>query len=429
MNVLVVGGGGREHALAWGLRRSPHVENVFCAPGNGGTGAVARNVPVDWENPVEFSVFLDAEKIGLTVIGPEAPLVEGLADRLRREGRPVFGPSAGAARLEGSKAFAKTFMKAHGIPTADFKIFTRAEEAVAFVKGGSWPESLRVVKASGLAAGKGVVVASSREEVLSALEDMMVRRVFGAAGDVVVLEEALSGEELSVIALCDGKTLRPLVSAQDHKRIFDGDRGPNTGGMGAYGPVPRATPALMQEIEEKVFAPFLKGLAAENLDYRGAIYFGLMLTPAGPRVLEFNVRFGDPETQVIVPMVENDWLDLLLATAQGRLDDVSVVICPGAGLCVVLAAEGYPGEIKKGASIRGLEQAAQVPGVTVFHAGTALRENETVVSGGRVLAVTALGPDLPSARDTAYQAVGMIHFDGAHYRNDIAVKGLPKPAK
>jgi phosphoribosylamine--glycine ligase len=405
------------------VRRSPKAAKVYCAPGNPGIAAVAECVALDAKDHAAVKAFVKEKEIGLVVIGPEAPLVDGLADALRAGGTDVFGVGKAAAQLEGSKAFAKDFMRRHRLPTADYKVFTKSADALTHVRSTAYNPTFRVVKASGLAAGKGVVVAKSVDEVLAALEDMMVRRVFGAAGDEVVLEETLDGEELSVIALCDGKALLPLLPTQDHKRIFEGDEGPNTGGMGAYGPVPQVSHALWKRVEDEVCAPFLKGLQADGLDYRGAIYFGIMLTRQGPKLLEFNVRFGDPETQVILPMVENDWLDLLDAAARGRLADVAVRRRPGAGVTVVMAAQGYPAEPRKGDAITGLDEAAAAD-VLVFHAGTAAKDGRVVTAGGRVLAVTALGADLGEARGKAFRAVDKIRFEGAQFRRDIGAKGM-----
>jgi phosphoribosylamine---glycine ligase len=424
MNVLVIGGGGREHALVWAVKKSRGIEKVYCSPGNAGIAREAACVSLDLKDHASVAAFVKEKGISLTLIGPEAPLVDGLADSLRAAGHRVFGVGKKAAALEGSKVVAKEFMRRHGLPTADYRVFEKGAEALAYVRSTDYNPTFRIVKASGLAAGKGVVVAKSAEEVLSALDDMMVRKVFGAAGDQVVLEETLEGEELSVIALCDGKTLVPLLPTQDHKRALDNDEGPNTGGMGAYGPVPQVSPELWARIESEVCAPFVKGLQVDGLDYRGVIFFGLMLTRQGPKLLEFNVRFGDPETQVILPMIENDWLDLFSAVADGRLGAVELRRRPGAGIVVVMAAHNYPAEPRKGDVIEGLEEAGVVPGVTVFHAGTALKDGRVATSGGRVLGVTAVGKDLAEARHNAYAAVEKIRFAGAHFRRDIGAKAF-----
>jgi phosphoribosylamine--glycine ligase len=423
MRVLIIGGGGREHAMAWLLKRSPSVEKVFCAPGNAGIAAEAECVALDATKHAAVAAFVREKGVGLTVIGPEAPLVDGLADSLRAAGGLVFGPGRSAARLEGSKAFAKKFMVAHGIPTADYREFTSADSAMNFVRSSAWPESLRVVKADGLAAGKGVVVARDRAEVLAALEEIMVRRAFGSAGDRVVLEEALVGEELSVMALVAGGAFVPLMTTQDHKRVFDGDQGPNTGGMGAYGPVPQVDAALWARIQKEVLERFVAGVQKDGLDYRGVIYAGLMLTPSGPKVLEFNVRFGDPETQVILPMIDGDGLAPFLATAEGRLGGADVRVRAGAALTVVLASGGYPGVFAKGRLIEGLGE--DDGSSTVFHAGTTAGAGGGVAtSGGRVLTVTGWGANLREARDRAYRRAGAIRFEGVHFRRDIGDRAL-----
>ena len=425
MNVLVIGSGGREHALVWALRKSPTVRQVYAAPGNAGSAGLADCLDVNAKDVRAVIQAIESKEIALTVIGPEAPLVDGLADGLRAAGHPVFGPGRAAARLEGSKTFAKDFMTRHGIPTAGYKSFSTPAEALGFVQSTQWPDSYRVVKADGLAAGKGVVVCKSRDEVQAAIEQMMVHRAFGAAGDRVVIEEAMTGEELSVMALTDGETLVTLPTTQDHKRVFDKDEGPNTGGMGAYGPVPQVTKETWARIEKEILGRFRDGLKREKIDYRGVIYVGLMLTPTGPRVLEFNVRFGDPETQVILPLVSSDWGKLFMATAEGRLKDASLRIKKGYAVTVVMASGGYPGAFEKGKFISGLETVSKMPNVLVFHSGTERVGSEPFkTSGGRVLAVTGLGESLALARDRSYAAVSKISFDGSHHRTDIAARGL-----
>jgi phosphoribosylamine--glycine ligase len=425
MNVLVIGAGGREHALVWALHKSPTVRQVFCAPGNAGIAGLADCEDLNIKEVRALTHFIEKKGIGLTVIGPEAPLVDGLADELRAAGHLVFGPGRGAAQLEGSKTFAKDFMTRHGIPTAGFRSFRTPAEALGFVQSDRWPDSYRVVKADGLAAGKGVAVCRSREEVQGAVERMMIEKAFGDAGNQVVIEEAMTGEELSVMALTDGETLLTLPATQDHKRVFDKDEGPNTGGMGAYGPVPQVTKELWARIEKEILGRFRDGLKREGLDYRGVIYVGLMLTPQGPRVLEFNVRFGDPETQVILPLVSSDWAKLFLATAEGKLKGSAVRLKKGSAVTVVMASGGYPGAYEKGKAIEGLEAAAKEPNVIVFHSGTERSGSDPFkTAGGRVLAVTGWGETLQIARDHAYAGVQKISFDGAHHRTDIAAKGL-----
>jgi phosphoribosylamine--glycine ligase len=425
MNVLVIGSGGREQALVWALHRSPTVRQVFCAPGNAGIAGLAECSDLNVRDVRALLQFIEAKAVGLTVIGPEGPLVEGLADDLRAAGHPVFGPGRAAAQLEGSKTFAKEFMSRHGIPTAGFRSFHTPAEALGFVQSEKWPENYRVVKADGLAAGKGVMVCRSREEVQAAVERLMIERAFGPAGDQVVIEEAMMGEELSVMALTDGETFLPLPTTQDHKRVFDKDEGPNTGGMGAYGPVPQVSRGLWARIEKEILVRFKDGLRREGLDYRGVIYIGIMLTPEGPKVLEFNVRFGDPETQVLLPLVSSDWAKLFLATAEGRLKEVSLRLKKGSAVTVVLASAGYPGPYEKGKFITGLDLASKEPNVLVFHSGTERSGSEPFKTvGGRVLAVTGFGETLPAARDRTYEAVKKIQFDGVHYRTDIAARGL-----
>lgn len=422
--LLVLGGGGREHALVWKLRQSPLVERVFCAPGNAGIRELAECVPLDMGHVPELVRFMKDHAVTFAIIGPEAPLVEGVVDRLTEAGVAVFGPTQAAARLEGSKAFAKGFMARYGIPTARWRAVRSWEDAQTAVREMPLPV---VVKADGLAAGKGVAVCDTREEALHTLESLMVRQTLGAAGRAVVLEECLQGEEVSLMAFCDGQTLLSLPPSQDHKRVGEQDQGPNTGGMGAYAPAPVVTDTVMSHIETEIFTPFLKGLAAERLTYRGLIYFGLMLTTQGPQVLEFNVRFGDPETQAVLPLLREDLLELLLATAQGRLGTVSpgpLKLHPGSAVCVVLASGGYPGPFTKGKPIAGLSQAAGVPQVTIFHAGTSRDGERTITSGGRVLGVTAVQPTIEQAIQRAYHAVKKIHFEGMHYRRDIAARAL-----
>ncbi|HOW27178.1 MAG TPA: phosphoribosylamine--glycine ligase [Elusimicrobiota bacterium] len=424
MNVLLIGGGGREHALAWALKKSPRVETLWCSPGNAGIDAVARGVPLDLKDGRNVLSFLKEQKIGLTVVGPEAPLVEGLADLIRKDGGAVFGPGREAAQLEGSKIFAKRFMTEHGIPTADYREFSDLSQAVAFVESVEWKEPFRVVKADGLAAGKGVFVCKDRAGVLEALRELMDRKAFGSAGARVVIEELLEGDELSVMAFCDGKTLRPLPPSQDHKRIGDGDQGPNTGGMGAYAPVPFVTGPVWESVRKRVFEPFLKGLRERNLRYEGVIYFGIMVTESGPKILEFNVRFGDPETQAVLPLMENDLFDVIQASVGNRLHEVELRVKSGAAVCVVLASGGYPGDYEKGQEISGLDRVALQEDVAVFHAGTVRRNDRCLTAGGRVLGVTGLGPDLETACRRAYAAARSIRFDGIYFRKDIAAKAL-----
>jgi phosphoribosylamine--glycine ligase len=418
LRVLVVGGGGREHALAWHLANSGH--QVFCAPGNAGIALVARCEPISAADLPGLTQFAIRQKVDLTIVGPEAPLVAGAADELERQGLRVFGPGQSGARIEGDKAFAKELMHAAGIPTARFQTFTDLDAARSYLGQHRLPV---VVKASGLAAGKGVVVAETRPDAEQAVSDMLREGRYGEAGKVVVIEEFLEGEEVSMIGLCDGRSVQVLAPSQDHKRLLDGDKGPNTGGMGAYAPAPVMTAALQMEVQQKVFVPLLAEFARRDIDYRGVIYAGLILTSDGPSVLEFNCRFGDPETQVILPLLDGDLAELAMACIDGRLREQNLTpSSERAALCVVAAAEGYPGSYSKGMQITG--DLVGRDGVVVFHAGTKLEESRTVTNGGRVLGVTGTGCSLAEARDRAYQALEGIRFPGMVYRRDIGARGL-----
>jgi phosphoribosylamine--glycine ligase len=416
MRVLVVGSGGREHALAWKISRSPLVTALHCAPGNPGMARLATLAPLRTEDHEGIARYVRAEGIDFVVIGPEAPLVAGLADRIAREGVPVFGPSAAAAEIEGSKAFAKDVMQAAGIPTAAYDVFTEPDPALAWARarGGRV-----VVKADGLAAGKGVVVCGGVEDAEAAIRAILVERVHGAAGARVLLEERLEGPEASCIALSDGERVRMLAPAQDHKRIFDGDRGPNTGGMGAFSPTPTVGPELLAEVERTVLLPAVRELARRGRPFRGALYAGLMLTPAGPRVLEFNARFGDPETQPVLLRLRSDLVPALLAAARGDLSGVTLDFDRRAAVGVVLAAEGYPGKVATADPIEGADGPFD-DGVAVFHAGTARAADGAVVTaGGRVLTVCALGDGLDDAARRAYAAAARVRFRGMQFRRDI----------
>jgi phosphoribosylamine--glycine ligase len=421
MKILVVGSGGREHALAWKISSSPLVDKLFCAPGNAGMDEVAECVKIGAEDVAGLLKFAQEKKIDLTVVGPEAPLTMGIADAFENAGLKVFGPTAKGAQIEGSKVFSKKLMHKHAIPSATFRVFDQAPDAHRYIDVTPGPF---VVKADGLAAGKGVIVTNTPEEAHNAIDAIMKQRQFGAAGDKVIIEERLSGVEASVLAFVDGKTVVPMLAAQDHKRIKDGDRGPNTGGMGAYAPTPVITPALSREIEEKVFVPVVHALNHERRDYRGVIYAGLMLSPTGLMVLEFNARFGDPETQPILMLMKSDLVPILMATAERKLSDVQLEWESGAAVCVVMASGGYPGKYEKGKPISGLEEAKKLPSVQVFHAGTARKDGQVVTDGGRVLGVTARGADIAQARKAAYEAVAKISFDGAQYRRDIAARAF-----
>ncbi|MFY3746691.1 phosphoribosylamine--glycine ligase [Anaeromyxobacter sp. Red801] len=419
MRVLVVGSGGREHALAWKISRSPLVRALFAAPGNPGIARVATLVPLAATDVAGLVAWVRQNAIDLVVVGPEAPLVAGLVDRLQEAGVPAFGPAAAAAEIEGSKAFAKDVMRAAGIPTAEYETFEEVAPAVAWARA---RDGRVVVKADGLAAGKGVVVCGDAAEAEAALRAMLVDRVHGGAGARVVVEERLEGPEASCICFTDGERIRLLAAAQDHKRIFDGDRGPNTGGMGAFSPTPNVTPAVAEMVERDVLLPAVRELARRGRPFRGALYAGLMLTPRGPRVLEFNARLGDPETQPILLRMASDVVPALLASARGDLSGAEIAFDPRAAVGVVLAAEGYPGEVARGDAIDGLDGPFD-EGVQVFHAGTAAdAAGRVVTSGGRVLTVCALGRDLDDAAARAYAATGRIRFRGMQYRKDIGKK-------
>jgi phosphoribosylamine--glycine ligase len=432
MKVLVVGGGGREHALCWKLKQSPLLTRLWCAPGNAGIADVAECVAIGAEDIPKLVEFAKTNAVDLVVVGPEAPLVLGLADRLKDAGIKVFGPSAAAAALEGSKGFMKDVVWRAGIPTAWYGRFTDIDKAKAFIREKGAPI---VVKTDGLAAGKGVVVAMTLDEALKAVDDMMGDKVFGDAGSELVIEEYLDGEEISFFALCDGKTALPLVGAQDHKRVGDGDTGPNTGGMGAYSPAPVLTPELQDELVERCILPAVRTMAEDGKPFTGVLFAGVMITKAPdgtqtPKLLEYNVRFGDPECQVLMARMKSDLLPILLAAAEGRLDQVGVEWRDDCALVVVMAAEGYPGSYKKNTVIKGLDEANKVDGVTVLHAGTASNDKgEVIATGGRVLGVTAYGASVKQARERAYQAVDRIQWPEGFCRRDIAWRALAREAK
>ena len=425
MKILIVGSGGREHALARALARSNRQPELLIAPGNAGTEPLGRNIALPPSDLAGLLALATEEAVDLTIVGPELPLVEGIVDAFEAAGHAIVGPSAHAAQLEGSKAFAKRFMVRHGVPTAAHRTFTNLEypEAVAYLEAQGAPI---VIKASGLAAGKGAIVCSTQKDARAALDRIMVGRAFGAAGDKVVIEEFMEGEEASVFVLTDGETYRLLAPAQDHKRIGEGDTGPNTGGMGAYAPAPLVTDALLDRVRHEIVEPTLEGMRAEGFPYRGVLYVGLMIQEGRPRVVEYNCRFGDPEAQVVLPLIETDLAELLDALASGRLESVDLARRDGAAACVVMASGGYPGAYEKGVPIRGLDEAEAVPGVQVFHAGTCRRDGQVLTNGGRVLGVTALAADLPDALERAYRAVDLISFDGAQYRRDIGYRGVER---
>ena len=423
MRILVVGSGGREHAIIWKLSQSPRVGVIFCAPGNGGIARAARCVPVQPGDSQSIAEFVRKEKIDFVVIGPEAPLASGLADALITAGIGVLGPSQKAAQLESSKVFSKDFMARHGIPTAQYAAYRDPRAALAYLESVEARYPI-VIKADGLAAGKGVVVARGLEEARSAVQRIMIDREFGSSGDRIIVEECLEGIEASYIVFTDGETILPAVAARDHKAALDNDAGPNTGGMGAYSNDDILGRELEQEVLKRVIRQTIEGMKNEGSPFRGILYAGLMLTARGPQVLEFNVRMGDPECQVILPRLESDFSELCEAICQGRLKSYKAAWNNGAAVCVVLASGGYPGPYAKGKIISGLEMAQEDPRVAVFHAGTKLEGDRFVTDGGRVLGVTAVDQDLQSAMMHAYEAVNKIHFEGMHYRRDIGLKGL-----
>jgi len=424
LKILVVGSGGREHTLCWKLSQSPKVEKIYCAPGNGGIGEIAECVDIKVGQEDYFlrlAKFCLKEKIDLTFVGPEVPLCEGMVDYFQSQGLACFGPKKEAARLERSKIFAKEFMRRHNIPTADFEVARSFKEAKDCLRNKNFPI---VVKADGLAAGKGVVICQDRNEAIVALENMMVGEVFGQAGSAVVIEECLEGEEVSVLAFCDGRDFIPMVSSQDHKRACDQDKGPNTGGMGAYSPARVITGQLQKRIEEEILMPTISGMQKEGREYRGIIYLGLMINRDGPKLLEYNVRFGDPETQVVLPRLKSDLIEVALACIEGNLSKISLEWESRTSACVVLASGGYPGEYRKGLEISGLKEAAKLKDILIFHAGTKREGEKIITSGGRVLGVTASGETIKEAIDNSYQAVAKINFDKMHYRKDIGWRAI-----
>lgn len=425
MRILLIGGGGREHALAWKLAQSPKVEKLYAAPGNPGIAQLKKCecISIDIDDLEGVADYAEEKSIDLTVVGPEAPLVAGLTDVFKRRGLPVFGPSKAAAQLEGSKAFSKELMAKYNIPTAFFKVCEDIASAKAYVEEKGAPI---VVKADGLAAGKGVVVAMTKEEALAAIDDMMGDHKFGAAGARLVLEEYMEGEEASLLAFTDGKTVVPMIAAQDHKRVFDGDKGPNTGGMGTYAPAPVMTDVLRLKATERILKPVVEAMAQEGMPYQGCLYAGLMIKGDSVKVVEFNCRFGDPETQVVLPLLDGDLADIMLACATGTLDKADVGWHDKAAVCVVMASGGYPESYEKGKDIIGLEAAASDKNVVVFHAGTKYENGSVVTAGGRVLGVTAVDASIKAARDRAYSAVEKIKFDKAFCRKDIAWRALKR---
>ncbi|MNO21440.1 Phosphoribosylamine--glycine ligase [compost metagenome] len=420
MDILVVGGGGREHAIIWSLSRSPKAGKIYCAPGNAGIAQLAECVPIGVFEFDKLTAFAKEKNIGYVVIGPDDPLAAGIVDAFEAHNIPVFGPRRNAAEIEGSKTFMKDLLHKYSIPTAAYEKFSDYEAALAYLRGQGLPI---VIKADGLAAGKGVTVAYSREEAELALRDIMVTKVFGEAGTQVVIEEFLAGQEMSILAFVDGETVRPMAAAQDHKPVFDGDKGPNTGGMGTYSPLPHIDEAIIQEAVETIIKPTARAMVAEGRPFSGVLFAGLMISPDGkPKTIEFNARFGDPETQVVLPRLKSDLLEIFLAVTEGRLADIEIEWSEEAAVCVVLASEGYPGTYPKGVPITGLEGS---PDELVFHAGTArTEEGAWVTNGGRVLGVVGMGASIAEARSAAYASAAKISFPGMHSRSDIAMKAL-----
>lgn len=419
MKVMVVGGGGREHALVWKIAQSGKVSKIFCAPGNAGIAKLAQCVPIGAEDISALTDFAKREKIDLTIVGPEAPLCAGIVDEFQRRGLRIFGPTKSAAEIEGSKVFCRQLLAKWNIPSPKFAIFDDPKEAKAYIQSQKAPI---VVKAEGLAAGKGSIVCMTLDEALKAVDRIMVEREFGDEGRRVVVEEFLEGREASVMVFTDGRTVKPMLPSRDHKRLLDNDQGPNTGGMGAYCPVPDIDAALYDQIVETIMKPTIAALAAEGRPYKGVLYGGLMLTKEGPKVLEFNCRFGDPETQAVLPLLETDLVEICEAVIDERLHEVDLRWKDGACICVVMASAGYPGTYEKGKVISGIEEAEREEGVIVFHAGTAFKDGQLVTSGGRVLGVTVVGRDFSEAPEKVYRAVNKVHFEGAHYRSDIKPK-------
>jgi len=423
MRVLIIGAGGREHALAWKIAQSSKVEKIYAAPGNDGMAALAEPVMVDCNSMEALAAWAEAHRIDLTVVGSEVYLALGITDQFARRGLMVFGPSQQAAQLESSKVFAKRLMTKYGVPTAAFKVFTDPAAALAYIEATPAP---LVVKADGLAAGKGVVVAATQDEAKAAVRQLMEERVYGDAGKEIVIEERLEGEEVTLLALADGKEIKPLIPAQDHKRLLDGDHGPNTGGMGAYAPASVLTPELLTQVEERILRPVIQGMAEEGHPYVGLLYAGLMITASGPQVIEFNVRFGDPEAQVVLPLLRNDLVELMLATLQGELHQQRLEWEQKAAACVVLASQGYPAAYEVGKEITGLAAAENLSDLLVFHAGTKFKDGRWQTAGGRVLNLVGLGDDLGAALRVAYQGAELVKFEGVHFRSDIGWRELAR---
>ncbi len=421
MKVLVIGSGGREHTLIWKINQSPKVSQIYCAPGNAGISQLAKCIDINADNIEELVDFAKKEKIDLTVVGPELPLSKGIVNEFNRWGLKIFGPSQEAAEIESSKVFSKYLMKKYNIPTANYEVFQNSEEALDYIKQQTFP---LVIKADGLAAGKGVFIVKNLDQAGDALDILMEEKKFGEAGRQIVVEEFLEGEEVSILAFCDGKAVVPMISSQDHKKIFDNDQGPNTGGMGAYSPVPFYTTEIKEKVCREILKPTVKGLRNEGKEYKGVLYAGLILTKEGPKVLEFNARFGDPETQVVLPRLKTDLVDILNAVIEETLHKINIEWEDNAAVCVVVASGGYPGKYQKGKPISGLEKLKKMKNIIAFHAGTKFQDRRIVTSGGRVLGITAWGDTIFKAKKKAYEGVEKIYFEDMYYRKDIASKTI-----
>jgi len=423
MNILVIGGGGRESAICWKLSQSKNVEKIYAVPGNAGISNIAQCIEIDYENDFShLTQLVEKQRIDFTIVGPETPLVNGIVDHFQKKGYPIFGPSKRAALLEGSKVFAKRFMKKYLIPTADFKVFSDPDKAMEYIKKEGCP---RIIKADGLAAGKGSLIVNNEKEAEEAIKSIMIEKIFGKAGEKVIIEEKLEGKEISFFVLTDGENIKPLISSQDYKRIYEEDKGPNTGGMGAYSPAPLSFP-LYKKIMKEIIIPTLEGMKKEKREYRGVLYTGLMIEKDQPKVLEFNVRFGDPETQVTLPRLKTDLLDILFAVSEKKLNRINLEWRSQAAVCVVLASKGYPESYEKGKRVEGLENLALLKNIFPFCAGLKRENGNIVTNGGRVIGITALGKNLKKAIKQSYKKKKKIHFEGMYYRKDIGYKGIKK---
>jgi phosphoribosylamine--glycine ligase len=421
MKVLVIGSGGREHTLIWKINQSPKVSQIYCAPGNAGISQLARSIDIDADNIDKLADFAQKEKIDLAIVGPELPLSKGIVNEFNKQGLKIFGPTKEAAEIESSKVFSKHLMKKYNIPTANYEVFQNSKKAFDYIKQQTFP---LVIKADGLAAGKGVFIVKNLKQARDALNELMKKKTFGEAGRQIIIEEFLKGEEVSILAFCDGKTVVPMVSSQDHKKIFDNDQGPNTGGMGAYSSVPFYPDEFKKTVLEEILKPAIKGLQSEGREYKGVLYAGLVLTKEGPKALEFNARFGDPETQVILPRLKTDLIDILNAAIEGSLHKINIEWEDNAAVCVVVASGGYPGKYQKGKAISGLERLKKMKNIIAFHAGTKFQDGEIVTSGGRVLGITAWDDTISKAKEKAYEGVEEIYFEDMYYRKDIAAKAI-----